>query len=125
MSENQPGPGRVAADHPPSTAVVVPLHGEIDLLTLPALSERLDVLTEPPRPDLVLDLRPVAFIDCAGLGVLCRARNRALARQGRLRLVADTPGFRGLLRATGLSGVFEVLPRLPLSSAQEPDGTSR
>lgn len=115
MSENQPGPAQVAADHTLHAAVVVPLHGEIDLLTLPALSERLDALTERPCPDLVLDLRPVAFIDCAGLGVLCRARNRTLARRGQLRLVADTPGFLGLLRATGLSGVFEVLPRPPRS----------
>ncbi|MFG2123425.1 STAS domain-containing protein [Streptomyces sp. NPDC048710] len=125
MSENRPGPAQVAADHPPHAAVVVPLHGEIDLLTLPALSERLDALTEHPRPDLVLDLRPVAFIDCAGLGLLCRARNRALARQGRLRLVSDTPGFLGLLRAAGLSGVFEVLARPPSASVPDPGGTSR
>ncbi|MFE1312782.1 STAS domain-containing protein [Streptomyces sp. NPDC058755] len=125
MSENQPVPAQVATHHPPHGAVVVPLHGEIDLLTLPALSQRLDALTEDPRPDLVLDLRPVAFIDCAGLGALCRARNRTLARQGRLRLVSDTPGFLGLLRATGLSGVFEVLPSPPPASVPDPDGTSR
>ncbi|MGW2741172.1 STAS domain-containing protein [Streptomyces sp. NPDC001450] len=122
MSENQPGPGQAAADHTPHTAVLVPLQGEIDLVTVTTLSQRLDALTAHPRPDLVLDLRPVAFIDCAGLGVLCRTRNRALARQGRLRLVADSPGFLRLLRTTGLSGVFEVLPRPPLTSVPTPDG---
>ncbi|MEU1409258.1 STAS domain-containing protein [Streptomyces sp. NPDC005728] len=94
-------------------ATLVPLHGEIDLLTVPALSQRLDALTAHPRPDLVLDLRPVVFIDCAGLGVLCRTRNRALARRGRLRLVADSPAFLRTLRTAGLRNVFEVLPGLP------------
>ncbi|AKJ15356.1 hypothetical protein ABB07_36440 [Streptomyces incarnatus] len=94
-------------------ATVVSLHGEIDVLTVPALSRRLDALTTCPQPDLVLDLRPVTFIDCAGLGALCRARNRTLARRGRLRLVTDSAGFRRILRATGLGDVFEVHTRLP------------
>ncbi|WP_225823857.1 STAS domain-containing protein [Streptomyces naphthomycinicus] len=103
----------VAARGGPGGATVVCLHGEIDLLSVPALSERLDALTARPRPDLVLDLRPVTFIDCVGLGILCRARNRILARQGRLRLVADSAGFRRLLRTTGLLDVFEVCARPP------------
>ncbi|MFF9815270.1 STAS domain-containing protein [Streptomyces sp. NPDC014006] len=72
-------------------ATVVTLQGEIDVLAAPAPAARLDVLTAGPCPDLVLDLRPVSFIDCAGLDVPCRVRNRAQARHGRLRLVADSP----------------------------------
>ncbi|MET8561851.1 STAS domain-containing protein [Streptomyces flaveolus] len=102
---NGPGPG-------PGPTVLA-LHGEIDLLTASALSERLDALTARPRPDLVLDLRPTEFIDCAGLGVLCRARNRVLARGGRLRLVTDSARFLRMLRVTGLWGVFEVRPTAP------------
>ncbi|MFJ9818608.1 STAS domain-containing protein [Streptomyces sp. NPDC101151] len=122
MSENHssaPDP----ADHTPRATTVVPVHGEIDMLTATALSQRLDALTAHPRPDLVLDLRPVAFIDCTGLGVLCRTRNRALARRGRLRLVADSPGFLRMLRVTGLSSVFEVLPLPPLVPVPGPDGS--
>ncbi|MGJ3558392.1 STAS domain-containing protein [Streptomyces sp. INA 01156] len=37
------------------------------------LSRRLDTLADRAFPDLVLDLRAVSFIDCSGLGVLCRA----------------------------------------------------
>jgi anti-sigma B factor antagonist len=121
MSEN--GTARAASHHTREDVVaghrvvggatVVALRGEIDVLTAPALSERLDALTAHPHPELVLDLRLVRFIDCAGLGVLCRARNRALARQGRLRVVTDSVNFRRLLRVTGLSGVFETHPRLP------------
>ncbi|MQY36600.1 hypothetical protein SRB17_46020 [Streptomyces sp. RB17] len=94
-------------------ATVVAVHGEIDVLTAPVLSRRLDVLTSCSQPDLVVDLRPVTFIDCAGLGVLCRARNRTLARQGRLRLITESAGLRRMLRVTGLGDVFEVHTRLP------------
>ncbi|WP_442804021.1 STAS domain-containing protein [Streptomyces luteogriseus] len=87
---------------------VVELRGEIDIFTAPPLAARMEALTAGPHSDLVLDLRSTAFIDCTGLGVLCRARNRAEARYGRLRLVTDSAGFRRILRAMGLAGVFEV-----------------
>ncbi|MEU7058012.1 STAS domain-containing protein [Streptomyces sp. NPDC046197] len=93
------------------TTVVI-LRGQVDLVTQLSLTARVDALTAGPRPDLVLDLRPVSFIDCAGLGLLCRARNRVAAGDGRLRLVSDSASFRRLLQLTGLAGVFEVHPDL-------------
>lgn len=60
----------------------------------------------------MLDLSPVSFIDCAGLSLLCRARNRVRSRIGRLRLVVPGGGFLRLLHCTGLSGVFELYPGL-------------
>ncbi|MFF7969888.1 anti-sigma factor antagonist [Streptomyces sp. NPDC007905] len=123
VAENHTAPPLSAGGRVPCEATVVPLHGEIDLLTAPVLSERLDALTAHPCPDLVLDLRPVAFIDCTGLGVLCRARNRVLARRGRLRLVADSTNFLMLLRATRLADVFEVLPQLPKNVVPAAYGT--
>ncbi|MCC5477813.1 STAS domain-containing protein [Streptomyces barringtoniae] len=112
-AEHHTAPETLAAHRVADGATVVALHGEIDVLTAPALSRRLDALTTSPQPDLVLDLRPVTFIDCSGLGVLCRARNRALARQGRLRLITQSAGFRRILRVTGLEDVFEVHTRPP------------
>ncbi|WP_217184754.1 STAS domain-containing protein [Streptomyces sp. AC495_CC817] len=94
-------------------STVVTLHGELDLLAVPALSAALDALTSVSRPDLVLDLRSVSFVDCSGLGVLCRAKSRIRARHGRLRLVTRAGAFRRLLRCTGLSDAFEVHPDLP------------
>ncbi|MCH0558281.1 MULTISPECIES: STAS domain-containing protein [Streptomyces] len=113
-------PAAVTAHRPSGATTVLPLRGEIDLLTAPTLAERIDALTAHPHPDLVLDLRPVDFIDCAGLRLLCRARNRALAKRGRLRLVTDSAGFLRMLRAAGLWGVFEVHARLP----SQPTGTN-
>ncbi|WP_234323961.1 STAS domain-containing protein [Streptomyces sp. NRRL S-481] len=95
-------------EHTVGETTVVELRGDVDILTAPSLASRLDALTAGPCPDLVLDLRSATFIDCTGLGVLCRARNRAEARQGRFRLVTGSAGFRRILRAVGLAEVFEL-----------------
>jgi len=100
---------------------VMELRGEIDLLTGQPLSARLDTLSAPPCPDLVLDLRALSFIDCAGLGVLCRARSRVVARGGRLRLVTGKAGFLRILRLARLSDVFEIHTRLSSALATGPE----
>ncbi|MEV6505251.1 STAS domain-containing protein [Streptomyces sp. NPDC051642] len=101
-------------------ATVVTWHGEIDLVTAIPLASRLDALTSGPHPGLVLDLRSVSFIDCSGLSVLCRTRNRVLARHGRLRLVTDSDSLLRVLRVTGLGGVFEIHPHLPSAGGERP-----
>ncbi|MFB7596152.1 STAS domain-containing protein [Streptomyces sp. NPDC056160] len=88
---------------------MVALNGTVDFAARLSLAPHLDTLTAVPRPDLVLDLRSMSFIDCAGLGLLCRVRNRVLARDGRLRLVADSPSFRRILTRAGLGGVFQII----------------
>ncbi|MEN3584228.1 STAS domain-containing protein [Streptomyces sp. ZYX-F-203] len=85
----------------------VELRGEIDLGSAPRVGARLDALTDASRPDLVIDVRGVTFMDCTGLGLLCRARNRALLRQGRCRLITGGGQVPRLLRATGLDTMFE------------------
>ncbi|MFJ1967327.1 hypothetical protein ACIO93_01505 [Streptomyces sp. NPDC087903] len=65
------------AHHAVGGATAVALQGEIDVLAVPALAARLDTLTAGPRPDLVLDLRPVSswtapgWACCAGRGTGC------------------------------------------------------
>ncbi|MFF0203735.1 STAS domain-containing protein [Streptomyces sp. NPDC005017] len=98
--------------HVEGTAILT-LHGEIDVLTAVPVARCLDDLTAVSCPDLVVDLRPVSFIDCSGLSVLCRARNRVRARGGRLRLVSGDGCLLRMLNATGLGDVFELHPRLP------------
>ncbi|MEV7323289.1 STAS domain-containing protein [Streptomyces sp. NPDC093970] len=98
---------------------VVTLHGELDLLAVPVLSAALDALTAGAEPDLVLDLSPISFIDCSGLGILCRARNRVRSRIGRLRLVPPVGDFPRLLRGTGLGSAFELYPGVPEALADK------
>lgn len=112
MAENHPAPTPRHSERLVGDTTVMEVRGEIDILTAMPLSARLDTLTAGPCPDLVLDLRPVTFIDGSGLRLLCRARNRVLARQGRLRLVADSDRLLRILRIALLGGVFEILPDL-------------
>lgn len=120
MPESRARPVQSHTERTVGPTTVVTLSGEVDLVTRLSLAPRLDVLTAGPRPDLVLDLRSVAFIDCAGLGLLCRTRNRVAARGGRLRLVSDSPSFRRILRRTGLDGVFVLLPEFGTAPATAP-----
>ncbi|MET7480404.1 STAS domain-containing protein [Streptomyces sp. NPDC005648] len=112
MAESDSGPAPVDTVRLVADTTVVALRGELDLLAVPRLGARLDELSAPARPDLVLDLRAVSFIDCSGLGVLCRTRNRVTARDGRLRLVTRSPDFVRMLRPVGLAGAFEMYARL-------------
>ncbi|MDF3145444.1 MULTISPECIES: STAS domain-containing protein [unclassified Streptomyces] len=120
MSDNHTRLAPSQAVHTVDGTTIVALHGEIDLVTAMPLAACLDALASGPRPDLVVDLRPVSFIDCSGLGVLCRTRNRVLARHGRLRLVIGSRRVLRILRAAGLSGVFEVHPDLSRALGRAP-----
>ncbi|MDX3714722.1 STAS domain-containing protein [Streptomyces europaeiscabiei] len=124
MSDIAPWSAPHHTEHTIGETTVVELRGEIDILTAPPLTARLEALTAGPHPDLVLDLRSMAFIDCTGLGVLCRARNRALTRHGRLRLVTDSRSFRRILRAVDLAGVFELHPSLSTALPHTPEAVA-
>jgi anti-sigma B factor antagonist len=106
------------------STTVVELRGEIDIQTAPPVSAHLDALTSGPSPELVLDLRSVTFIDCRGLAALCRTRNRALDRGGRLRLVTSSPRFLWMLRLTNLAHAFDVYARLPDALFREPGASA-
>ncbi|WP_406291536.1 STAS domain-containing protein [Embleya sp. NBC_00896] len=94
-----------------SLAVV---RGEVDITTVPEIARRLDFLTAVDVPDVVVDLRAVTFIDARGIDVLARARSRAVARGGRLRLVCRGFPLRVLrLPGLGLGPGFEFLPDVP------------
>nr|WP_285558394.1 STAS domain-containing protein [Streptomyces hygroscopicus] len=99
---------------------VVELYGEIDILAAPSVTACLDDLTARGRPDVVVDLRAVSFIDCAGLAPLCRARNRVARRHGRLRLVSDSDRLLRVVTGAGLRDFFEIQDRLPEAPAVEP-----
>ncbi|MEU4656842.1 STAS domain-containing protein [Streptomyces sp. NPDC023723] len=91
---------------------VVQLLGEIDFAVVLRIAARLDTLTESPGPDVVIDLRLVGFLDCSGLGLLCRARRRVEERGGRLTLTGASPGIRKLLRIVELHRTFEAVDTL-------------
>ncbi|MFD0024849.1 STAS domain-containing protein [Streptomyces sp. NPDC058382] len=85
---------------------VVALRDEIDIATAALITPALDVATSDGSPHVVVDLTAVSFLDCSGLTLLCRARRRALDRDGRFWLVCDCPRILRLLRAGRLHGLF-------------------
>jgi anti-sigma B factor antagonist len=85
---------------------VLVAEGEIDLFTAPRLRCRVDALLEAGRREVVLDLRPVTFLDTAGLGVLVQCSAAADRHGASLRLVCSQPHLLKVFRITGLDRVF-------------------
>ncbi|WP_432145710.1 STAS domain-containing protein [Streptomyces sp. bgisy084] len=102
--------------------IVVKLFGELDYPSAARTNRRLDPVTAGDRPHMVLDLSRVDFLDCGGIGVLCRARRRARAHGGRLSLVITDPRFLRTLDAVGLTGSFDILGAPPDTARPGDDG---
>ncbi|MCX5079123.1 STAS domain-containing protein [Streptomyces sp. NPDC054949] len=86
--------------------VRVCVSGEIDLHTAAVLHDTLLIALASHRATLLLDLRRVAFCDCAGLNALLAA-GEAARRAGReLRITAAGRPVRRLLQLTDTTVVF-------------------
>ena len=90
-------------DHPPN--LNIRLAGEIDLGTAPQLKQAVDGHARIGQT-LTIDLREVTFVDSMGLAALVRAQHRAVARGGRLQLVAPAERVLAVFRMTRLDRVF-------------------
>ncbi|MEV4250433.1 STAS domain-containing protein [Streptosporangium canum] len=99
-------PRTVHPAHPATT--IVPLYGEIDIFTSPALRERLLRALRLSTGPLVLDLSRVSFCDVSGLAVLVGTQRRARALGITLRLAAPRSQTVRLLRVTGLDRVLTM-----------------
>ncbi|MFJ8388792.1 STAS domain-containing protein [Streptomyces sp. NPDC094438] len=85
---------------------VVEIHGAVDLATAPGVQVHLDAATHPIGARVIVDLRPVAFFDCAVLTLLCRAHRRIRERGGHLAVVCVRPWHLKVLAAGGLDVLF-------------------
>jgi anti-anti-sigma factor len=112
---------------------VVTVAGEMDLISSPAVRQKVHDAVAEGRRDLVLDLADVRFCDSSGVGVLIGARRLMRSCAGRLRIVlpeagaADGAGSGGgahvnrVLAALGVRRLFEVYPDLDAAT----DDTAR
>ncbi|MEV0587025.1 STAS domain-containing protein [Nonomuraea sp. NPDC050310] len=109
--------------------LVLALEGELDLVSAPALRERLDtVLAEHPEPDLDLDLdlTGVGFLDCAGARVIAEALDRLEERGGRLTVLRPKPIALHLLQLIGLAPELRIVGATPYRDRTvRPDGGPR
>ncbi|WP_255426080.1 STAS domain-containing protein [Pseudonocardia sp. C8] len=93
-------------------AVVVHVHGEIDTMTAPVLSERLAGQI-PSAELLVVDLSRVTFLGSAGLAALVETKEKVEGAGSRLRLVCGSHAVTRALEATNLMSLFDVADGVP------------
>jgi anti-sigma B factor antagonist len=88
---------------------VITLVGEIDMLTVPRLSQMVnEVLSSQPPPRVVLDLTDVTFCDSQGLGTLVVLSRKATMAQSCLVLTNVGDFLLRVLDITGLRGALMI-----------------
>lgn len=75
--------------------VVVTVAGEMDLISSPAVRQKVHDAVAEGRRSVVLDLADVRFCDSSGVGVLIGARRLMRSCAGRLRIVLPEEGPAG------------------------------
>ena len=87
---------------------VLRVSGDLDLETAP----RLLTGAEPhlASADLVIDLRPLTFIDSSGLSALIRINQRMTAADRRLTIIAPAPHVAKAFEITGLDQILPLRP---------------
>ncbi|HKN38234.1 MAG TPA: STAS domain-containing protein [Acidimicrobiia bacterium] len=87
---------------------VLVVRGEVDVATTPRVRTRLVAMLSEGRPQVVVDLEQVRFLDSSGLGAIVAALKLARSRGGELRLVCENQrSVRKVLQVTGLERVLE------------------
>lgn len=114
-----PLPGPYGQVYRSQERTIVELHGEIDIAAATLVGAYLDVVTAVREHDVVVDLTHVAFFDCSGLALLCRARRRVAENGGRLWVVCDQPPVLRVFRAGGVLDVFRTVPTLEAALAAQ------
>lgn len=88
--------------------VVIVLTGELDMSTIPAVSQHVDTQLRRTVTELTLDLRDLAFMDSSGLRLLIELNDRAQREAWRLRLIG--PRDPAAARVLEITGADTALP---------------
>lgn len=89
--------------------VLIELAGELDLATAPKLEDELRRVEDDGPAVVVLDLRPLSFMDSSGLRALLAADSRAREAGRRLVLVRGDERVQRVLRITRLDERLEIV----------------
>jgi anti-anti-sigma factor len=98
-------------------SVVVTPRGELDIVSAPAVRERLLSLLGPDASHLVVDMSAIPYADASGLAVLVSTQRRAVLLGGTLRLAALQPEVASVLTAAGLGRRLAVYPSVQAAIA--------
>jgi anti-anti-sigma factor len=87
---------------------VLTVAGELDIATAPELRAHLDAAIDGGTSRLVVDLRPLSFLDSVALATLLRARRR-LGDDGMMAVVAAPDSYvRLILEVAGMPHCLDV-----------------
>ena len=95
---------------------------EIDIANAHALRGALVAARDTDHGTVVLDMTQTAFCDSNALNVLVRARNRAAAGGGEVRLVIRETSLLRIFAITGIDRMFPIFATLPEALAPGPHG---
>lgn len=87
---------------------VLDLTGEVDSYNSPRLREKMVALIDEGKPDLVINLAGVDYIDSTGLGTLVGGLKRASEKGGTIRIVCPNEQIYKVFNITGLVKVFPI-----------------
>lgn len=94
------------------TVTVLYLHGKLTGDTdLAALHDELQDLADLGRPDAVVNLEHVPWVDSGGLGAIMRAYYAFVRRGGRMKLCSPSPRVDEALFTVALHNVFDIYNR--------------
>jgi anti-sigma B factor antagonist len=96
--------------------VLIELSGELDLATAPKLEDEMKRAEQDDPRMIVLDLRPLAFMDSSGLRALLAADSRARDAGRRLVLVRGDERVQRVLKITRLDERLEIVDDLPAAA---------
>jgi anti-sigma B factor antagonist len=86
-------------------ARVVSVHGSVDAVTTPRLTEAFEAEIEAGHTSLVGDLAGVEYISSAGLRTILATVKRARAQDGDLRLAALQPAVAKVFELAGFTSI--------------------
>jgi len=86
---------------------VLVVRGEVDVATAPRVRTRILDLLEGGRPQLIVDLEGVEFLDSSGLGALVAGLKVARGREGDMRIVCHRQ--RSVLKVLEVTGLDRIL----------------
>lgn len=97
---------RIVLDTPSDHAAVLHFEGRLDLATAAEVKKAILEAVDGGRPQVVVDLKAVPFIDSSGLGALIGGLRAARTAGGDLRIANPGPQARMILELTTLDRVL-------------------
>src|SRR4051812_21130667 len=92
---------------PDRERVIVAVSGELDLAAAPQLAATIDKLVDVGFGRIVVDLRPLTFLDSAGVHALISASDTAERRGCALSLVRGSRGVQRIFELTATDSLLD------------------